>query len=135
MAPALSQAWLAADLVLAAHLAVIAFNLFGLVAIPLGARLKWSFVRRPGWRLAHLASLAIVAAQAIAGRACFLTIWQDQLAGARQSQPLIMRWVDSAVFWPLPLWVFEAVYVAIFAYVVALFWLVPPRGWRRRGAR
>ena len=118
-----------AQWVLALHLAIIAFNIFGLVAIPIGAWRRWAFVRAPIWRLAHLASMAAVAAQAAAGKACFLTDWQAELSGAPEGQPLIMRWVNSVIFWPLPMWVFEAVYFVLFAYTVALFWWVRPR-WR-----
>lgn len=121
------SAGLLAGVVLAAHLAVIAFNVFGLLAIPLGAWRRWSFVRARGWRLLHLASLAVVAAQALLGRACFLTIWQDDLAG----EPLVMRLVNRLVYWPLPAWVFAAAYVAVFLYVVALWLVVPPRPSRR----
>ncbi len=116
-----------AGLVLAFHLAVIGFNLFGLVAIPLGAWRGWAFVRARGWRLLHLASLAVVALQALFGRACFLTIWQDDLGGAQAQPPLIMRFVNGLIYWPLPMWAFTAAYVAIFAYVVALWFLAPPR--------
>jgi hypothetical protein len=112
--------------VLAAHLAVIGFNVTGLVAIPLGARLGWRFVRIRWLRLLHLASLAVVALQAALGRACFLTIWQADLTGGH-AEPLIMRWVNSVIYWPLPIWVFSALYLAVFAYVVALWWIVPPR--------
>ncbi|HKR88148.1 MAG TPA: DUF2784 domain-containing protein [Phenylobacterium sp.] len=112
--------------VLALHLAVIAFNLAGLVVIPLGAKLGWSLVRIRWLRLAHLASLAIVALQAVLGRACFLTIWQADLTGGRE-EPLIMRWVNGVIYWPLPIWAFTALYLAVFAYVVALWWIVSPR--------
>ncbi|MDB5444543.1 MAG: hypothetical protein JWP73_2919 [Phenylobacterium sp.] len=122
MNPILGQA------VLAAHLGVIAFNLFGLVAIPLGAALDWAWVRARGWRVLHLASLAVVAAQALLGRACFLTIWQDSLTGGDQADPLIMRWVNSVIYWPLPIWAFTAAYLAVFAYVLALWWWVRPVG-------
>ncbi|HSV04178.1 MAG TPA: DUF2784 domain-containing protein [Phenylobacterium sp.] len=122
------------ELVLAAHLVVIAFNLFGLVAIPAGAALGWAWVRIPWWRLLHLASLAVVALQAVLGRACFLTLWQDALTGAgRAEPPLIMRWVNSVIYWPLPMWVFTAAYVAIFAYTAALWRWVPPRRRARAG--
>ncbi|HEV2363272.1 MAG TPA: DUF2784 domain-containing protein [Caulobacteraceae bacterium] len=121
---------LAAEAVLTIHVAIIAFNVFGLFAIPLGASCGWSFVHAPLWRLAHLASMAIVALQALAGRACFLTLWQQALTGTRQEGPLIMRWVNALVFWPLPAWAFTAAYLAIFLYVLALFFLVPPR-WRK----
>jgi len=120
MNPMLGQA------VLAVHVGVIAFNVAGLILIPLGAALRWDWVRGRGWRLLHLASLAVVAAQAALGRACFLTDWQDALTGAGRADPLIVRWVDSAIYWPLPPWVFTAAYLVVFAYVVALWWWVPP---------
>lgn len=121
-----------AGLVLAVHLVVIGFNLFGLIAVPIGAWRGWSFVHAPLWRVIHLASFAVVALQAILGRACFLTDWQGYLSGVSASQPLIMRWVNSLVFWPLPMWVFGALYLVLFGYTLALFWLVPPRGLHAR---
>lgn len=114
-----------AQLVLALHLVVIAFNVAGLVVIPLGAKLGWRLVRIRWLRLLHLASLAVVALQAAFGRTCFLTLWQADLTGGREA-PLIMRWVNSVVYWPLPIWAFTALYLAVFAYVVALWWVVPP---------
>lgn len=121
----------AAQLVLAVHLLVIGFNLFGLIATPLGALRGWDFVRVRWWRALHLVSMAAVAAQAIAGRACFLTDWQAALAGAPgAAEPLLVRWVNAAVYWPIPLWVFTAAYVLLLAYVLALWRLVPPRPWR-----
>lgn len=117
----------AASLILALHLAVIAFNVLGLVAIPLGAALRWRWVRRRGWRLVHLASWAVVAVQALLGRACFLTIWQDELTGAAARPPLIERWVEGLIYWPLPIWVFSAVYIVLFGAAIALWWIVPPR--------
>ena len=125
-----ANTWLAGG-ILAVHFAVIAFNLFGLIAIPLGAWRGWSWVRAPLWRWAHVASLGVVALQALAGRACFLTIWQDALGGRSESEPLIMRFVNGLIFWPLPAWVFTAVYVAVLAYALALLWWAPPRPWRR----
>jgi hypothetical protein len=120
MNPALAQA------VLALHLAVIAFNVVGLAAIPAGAALGWRWVRVRWWRALHLASWAVVVVQAVLGRACFLTIWQDQLTGAAPAPPLIQRWVERAIYWPLPIWAFGAVYIALFAMVIALWRVVPP---------
>jgi hypothetical protein len=120
-----------AYLVLAVHAAVIVFNVAGLIVIPLGARLGWSFVRSPTWRILHLVSWGVVALQAATGRACFLTDWQQALEGdAGQAEPLIARLVNAAIYWPLPLWVFAILYAAAFACVIALLWIVPP-AWRR----
>ncbi|HEX2558449.1 DUF2784 domain-containing protein [Phenylobacterium sp.] len=122
----------AAQLVLAVHLLVIAFNLFGLIATPLGAWRGWSFVRIGWWRALHLVSMAAVAVQALLGRACFLTDWQAALEGrSGGAEPLIVRWVNQAVYWPIPLWVFTAGYVTLLAYALALWRLVPPRPLRR----
>ncbi|HEX3366758.1 DUF2784 domain-containing protein [Phenylobacterium sp.] len=115
------------QMILAVHLLVIAFNGLGLIAIPLGAALDWRWVRVRWWRALHVASWAAVALQAALGRACFLTIWQDRLTGAASAPPLIQRWVDRAIYWPLPIWVFAAIYLALFAMVVGLWWRVPPR--------
>jgi len=119
--------------VLGVHVAIVAFNVAGLVLIPLGAWRGWRWVRGFWWRLAHLAILAAVAAQALAGRACFLTLWQEQLERGGRPQPLIAGWIDRLLYWPLPLWVFTAAYVAVWLYVLVLWWRVPPRPpWSRR---
>ncbi len=117
----------AGQLVLALHLLVIVFNVAGLVLVPLGARLGWGWVRLRWLRLLHLGSLAVVALQAVLGRACFLTIWQSDLTGAAEQEPLIMRWVNAVIYWPLPIWVFTAAYVVVFAYVLWLWRWAPPR--------
>lgn len=116
--------------VLAVHVAIIAFNVFGLIVIPLGAWRGWAFVRGFGWRAVHLALLFVVALQALFGRACFLTLWQaalEQNAGqAASREPLIARWVDSVIFWNLPIAFFAALYVAVLVYAIALWRWVPP---------
>ena len=116
------------EVVLAAHLGVILFNLFGLFAVPVGAVRGWRFVRVAWWRVLHLLLLAAVAAQALFGRACILTLWQAALAGAAGDRaPLIARWVNRLIYWPLPLWAFTVLYSLVFGYALALFWLVPVR--------
>lgn len=115
-------------LVLAIHFAIIGFNVLGLIAIPVGGFLRWSFVRVRTWRILHVLSWGIVALQAAAGRACFLTDWQYDLAGGEgHAEPLIARLVNAVIYWPLPLWVFAVLYALVFAIVLALFWIVPIR--------
>ena len=114
------------QLVLAVHLVVIAFNVAGLVAIPLGAWRGWTFVRLRWLRFLHLGSICVVALQAAFGRACFLTDWQAALTGEGARDPLIMRWINSLVFYDIPMWVFTAAYGAVLAYALALWWIVPP---------
>jgi Protein of Unknown function (DUF2784) len=122
-----------ATTVLMAHSAIILFNLFGLVAIPLGSWRRWRFVRAPVWRYLHVLALAAVAVQAALGRACFLTIWQEALTdGSQESQPLIARMVDALIYWPIPIWAFGVCYILIFTYALVLLWLVPPRAFGRK---
>jgi hypothetical protein len=117
-----------AETIFAVHLVIIAFNGAGLIIIPLGAWLGWRVVRIAWLRLLHLAMLVIVTGQALAGRACILTIWQNELTGLNQpTQPMIMRWVERLVYWNLPMWVFAVMYSCVFLYVVALTVLVPFR--------
>jgi hypothetical protein len=117
-----------AESILAAHITIILFNVFGLIAVPLGGICGWRFVRVRWWRVLHLVLLGTVALQAIVGRACILTLWQAAAAeGAVSPTPLIMGWVNRLISWPLPIWVFAALYILVFGYALALLWLVPPR--------
>lgn len=121
--------------VLTLHLAIIVFNVVGCVFVPIGAWRGWRWVREFRWRLAHLLSLAVVALQALLGRACFLTLLQGDVSGASHVQPLVASWINRLIYWPLPLWVFAIAYVVVFAYVVALWVCVRPRmPWPQRGA-
>ena len=124
------------EAVLAVHIAVILFNVFGLVAVPVGALCNWRFVHIRWWRVLHVLSLATVAVQALVGRACFLTVWQDELSALQQpSTPLILGWINQVIYWQLPIWVFAGLYLLVFIYAVALLWLVPPRRRLRPAAR
>lgn len=118
-----------ATAILAVHLGVVVFNVGGLVLVPLGARRDWRWVRNFWLRVLHVVSLAVVAAQALLGRACFLTIWQFALQGrgSGEAPPLIATWINRLLYWPLPSWVFVAMYVAVFVYTLLLWRWVPPR--------
>jgi hypothetical protein len=120
-----------ATAIFSAHVAVIAFNVFGLIAIPLGAWRAWGFVRVFWWRAVHLGALALVALQAVFGQACFLTIWEsDFLAragGSASNEPMIQQWISRIIFWPVPLWVFAVLYVGVCIYTLLLWRLVPPQ--------
>jgi hypothetical protein len=121
---------IAATLILLIHLGVVVFNVFGLLAIPLGKWLDWEFVRGFWWRFAHVVSLAVVALQAVLGRACFLTIWENALRVHAETvgpPPMIATYVNSVLYWPLPLWVFAGGYLAVLLYALMLWRWVPPR--------
>jgi hypothetical protein len=116
----------AADIVLAVHFAFVAFVIGGLAAIWIGAALGWRWVRSFRFRVAHLAAICFVAAEAVLGIMCPLTLWEDALRGRASEMGFIARWIRSIMYYDLPPWIFTLAYVA-FAIVVALtFWVVPP---------
>lgn len=122
---------LMATALLAVHLLVIAFNVIGLAVVPIGVWRRWAWVRAPLWRIVHALSLAIVAVQALLGRACILTLWQERLQGRATAVPMIQQWVDRLVYWPLPMAFFTVLYVLVFIAVLLLWWRWPPRrDWR-----
>jgi hypothetical protein len=124
---------LAADLILVVHFAFVAFVVGGLAVIWIGAALRWEWVRNGWFRVAHLAAICFVAAEALLGVMCPLTVWEDALRGRGGETAFVARWVHRVMFYDLPDWVFTAAYV-LFALVVALtWWLVPAQ--RRRAKR
>ncbi len=98
--------------------------------VPVGGWLGWRWVRSYWLRLLHLLSLAVVALQALYGRACILTIWQFALQsgdGQGEPEPMIATWINRLLYWPLPHWVFVTAYVVVFAYTLLLWRWVAPR--------
>ncbi|HMO66304.1 MAG TPA: DUF2784 domain-containing protein [Verrucomicrobiota bacterium] len=125
---------LAADAVLALHALVPLFLVGGLLAVWLGAWRGWRWVRHRGFRTAHVALMAFVAAQALLGRLCPLTLLEEELrqrAGeAGYGGGFIAHWVGRWLYWEVPAWVFGALYAALLGLMVLTWWRVPPRAWR-----
>jgi hypothetical protein len=97
-------AGLAADAVLAAHAAVVVFLVGGLAAVWFGARRGWRWVRHPGFRALQVAVMAFVAAQAVLGRLCPLTILEEALrrrAGRAgyDGGGFLAHWVGRWLYW------------------------------------
>lgn len=116
---------LLADSILVVHFAFVAFIVGGLALIWLGGVLGWRWVRHFWFRIAHLAAIVFVAAEAAAGAMCPLTVWEDALRGRESESGFIARWMHRVMFYDFPDWVFTLAYV-LFALVAGLtFWLVP----------
>lgn len=107
-----------ADAVLALHFALVAFVVGGLVAILVGNALGWRWVNRRGFRIAHLAAIVIVAAEAWFGITCPLTALEWWLRGqagtpgaAAANDSFVGYWLHGCFFtarrrgclcWPTP---------------------------------
>jgi len=116
-----------ADLLVVVHFAIVLFIVGGLLAVWAGAALGWRWVRQPAFRYLHLAAIAFVAAEALLGIACPLTVWEDLLRGGAQADSFVGRWVRRLMFYEAPEWVFTVAYVAWALATLATLRLVPPR--------
>lgn len=127
---------LAADLVLAAHVGIVAFVVFGLALTLAGGAAGWSWVRNRWFRLAHLLVIGVVVAQAVAGVVCPLTVWESQLrelggqAGYGELT-FVSYWLRSVLFFDGEPWMFILGYSLFGLCVLAALWFVPVR-WRGR---
>jgi hypothetical protein len=123
--------WLA-DLILIAHFAFVLFVVGGLVLVWIGTAANWHWVRNWWFRSAHLAAIFLVAAEALLGMMCPLTVWEDALRRAPTEASFIARWLHRALFYSVPEWVFTIAYVLFALAVAVTFRLAPPR---RQGNR
>ena len=118
---------LAADALLVLHFAIAAVVIGGLVLVWVGAAAGWAWVRNPWFRYAHLGAIVFVAAEALLGYACPLTIWEDLLRGGVRPESFIGRWVYRLLYYRAPEWVFTTAYAAWAAATVITLVFLPPR--------
>lgn len=122
---------LAADIVLAVHAAVVVFVVGGLVVVVAGNVRGWHWVNRWSFRLAHLAAIAFVVAQAWLGQLCPLTTLEAWLRVQADSpsygRSFVEHWVQRLLFYDAPFWVFTLAYTVFGLLVVAAWWVFPPR--------
>jgi hypothetical protein len=118
---------LLADALVVFHFAIAAFIVGGLILVWIGAPLAWGWVRNPGFRYLHLAAILFVAAEALVGMACPLTVWEDLLRGGAGAESFVGRWVRRLLFYQAPEWVFTTAYAAWAGATLLTLALVPPR--------
>jgi len=121
----------AADVLLVLHFAIVLFIVGGLILTCIGATLGWCWVRNRWFRYLHLGAIAFVAAEALLGIACPLTVWEDLLRGGVRAESFVGRWVRELLYYRAPEWVFSSLYVAWAVATLVTLRLVPPR--RRAG--
>ncbi|MDG3007063.1 DUF2784 domain-containing protein [Paludisphaera mucosa] len=122
-----------ANLIAVVHFAWVAFLLLGLVAILLGIAFRWRWVRNRWFRVIHLAMIAIVVGESLAGVPCPLTVWEHRLrVDAGQTAfdgDFIAHWVHRLMFFQAEPWVFTVGYVTFGLAVLGVWIFAPPR-WR-----
>ena len=117
------------------HVGIAVFVVGGLALVLIGRAMRWRWVDRPGFRVAHLAAIAIVVAESLTGIVCPLTTletWLRARAGARTyAGGFIEHWFGRLLFHDAPPWVFTASYAAFGLAVLATWWFFPPTFARR----
>ena len=130
---------LLADAVLMLHVAVVVFVVGGLAVIVAGNVAGWRWVNRLGFRLAHLAAIGIVVAEAWFGAVCPLTTLEVELRlRAHESTyegSFIEHWLQRFLYYDAPPWVFTLAYTLFGLAVAASWWYFPPNRRASTGAR
>lgn len=121
---------LLADVVLTLHFLVVAFVIGGLVLTIIGNFKAWRWVNALWFRLAHLAAIAVVIAQAWFGATCPLTsleMWlRAKARAATYHGSFIEHWVHQLMYYDAPSWVFTLAYSVFGLLVAATWWRFPP---------
>ena len=121
----------AADVVLIAHAAFIAFVVGGQLLIVAGWLGGWDWPRHPPFRVLHLGAITIVVLESWCGITCPLTWLEFTLrpegAGPAGHDGFIAYWLHRLIFYDAPSWVFTVIYTAFGATVLAAFVFYPPR--------
>ena len=116
-----------ADALLVLHFLIAAFIVAGLILVWIGALAHWAWIRNPWFRYLHLAAIVFVAAEALLGIACPLTIWEDLLRGGVRPESFVGRWVQRLLYYQAPEWLFTALYAAWTVATLLTLKVVPAR--------
>ena len=131
---------IAADMIVAIHVAYVAYVVLGQLAILVAAPMKWQWARNPWFRFTHLTAIGIVAYEAIRGLRCPLTVWEEQLRALggqafSGSETFMGRILHDVMFIEnQPEIVFTVGYIAVLLLVVQGLVMYPPR-WFRVGGK
>lgn len=118
---------LLADFILVVHFAFVLFVVLSLPLIWIGAIAGWRWIRNFPFRIAHLAAIFVVSAEAAAGIWCPLTLWEGALRGTTPDKSFVARWIHSLLFYDLPPWIFTTAYFVFAALVALSWWRIPPQ--------
>lgn len=123
-----------ADVIVAVHLAYVTFVVVGLLLILVGLLAKWSWVRNPWFRWAHLLAIGIVSLEAVYEIECPLTGWERELRELAEQTTdggtFMGRLIHNVFIYdelPHDHWVFTASYIGVGVLILALFVFAPPR--------
>src|SRR5579859_189853 len=120
-----------ADAIVIIHAAYVAFVVFGLAAILLGAAMRWRWTQNFAFRITHLAAIALVCLESIVGVMCPLTSLEDSIRQRGGAPPypddFVAHYVHRMIFYNFPPWIFTTAYISFAILVAITFIAIPPR--------
>jgi hypothetical protein len=137
LGPSIAEAL--ANAVLVVHLAIASFVVGGLVLAVAGNLQGWRWVNNVWFRIAHLAAILVVAAEAWLGVVCPLTtleMWLRSRAGDKAyAGGFVEHWLARLLYYNAPPWLFVLGYSAFACLVLATWWYFPPSSGGRADER
>ena len=112
-------------------MAYVGFVAVGFILILLGAALKWAWILNRWFRYLHLGAIALVAAEALVGLICPLTLLENWLLiGSGQpgkERTFIGQLLYHLLYYDFPLWIFSVAYLALTILGILLLIVIPPK--------
>jgi len=115
-----------ANFVLIIHVVYVAFVIGGWLLIGVGRLASWAWIRNRTFRIVHLCSIGLVAAEALIGVTCPLTSIENALRSHSYDGGFIQYWLHRILFYSAPAYVFTIIYVLFFLAVVATWFAIRP---------
>lgn len=124
-----------ADALLVFHALLVAFVIFGLVAVFVGHFRRWRWVHNVWFRLSHLGVIGVVVLQSWLGVLCPLTEWEMALRESAghpgYEGSFVQHWLHAILYYNAPEWVFVLAYTLFGLIVVASWFVVRPGRFRQ----
>lgn len=120
-----------ADIVLLAHFVFVLFVVVSLPIIWVGIALKWTFIRNPTFRLAHLGAILFVVGESLIGITCPLTLWEHELRGIASEQSFIQHWLHRILFYDFPEYILTTIYILFALLVLITHKVAPPISYKK----
>jgi hypothetical protein len=125
-----------ADILVTIHLVFVAFVVVGQLLILVGWLRGWRWVRNFTFRVIHFLSIAVVAAEGVAGIVCPLTEWERQLRGGDlfdvSEACAVGRVANRILFYQGDHAWFQRAHITFGVLVLLTFIMAPPRWPGRR---
>ena len=103
-----------------------------ILAVPIGGLLGWRWVRNLPLRLVHALIMGYIVVDAVLGKLCFLTLWEESLRRAAGQESLhdisfVGRMLHEILFVEVDQSILNGIYIAVGVLVLAGWLFVPPR--------